>query len=150
MDIQEAQTTEFSIRQDVTASMRYLVCFCVALFLDVFFFAPFSWSNYLVGEPALEKLPIWQKCCKEQACVPEQVKIISREENGMIPVEIEGVRTAVAKQKFSPVPSPHTWVCYYKPNGEIEDDNIRCILYPQQRGMTKSWQTNLSAARTRK
>jgi hypothetical protein len=115
-----------------------LLCFGVAVLLPVIVLVSVSWSNHLVGEPALEKLPIWQKCCEEQDCVPEQVKIINEESNGMIAVEIEGVRTSVAKQKFSPVPSPHTWVCYYKPNGEIEDANIRCILYPQPSGMTKA------------
>jgi hypothetical protein len=130
--------------------MRYLLCFCVALFLAVFLLVPFSWSNHGVGEPALEKLTIWQRCCEEHDCVPEQVKIINKESNGMIPVEIEGVKTSVAKQTFSPVPSPHTWVCYFKPNGEIEDDNIRCILFPQQNGTTKSWQTNLPVTRNSK
>jgi hypothetical protein len=130
--------------------VRYLLCFCVALFLAVFFLVPFSWSNHVVGEAALEKLPIWQKCCEEHDCVPEQIKIINKESNGMIPVEIEGVRTSVAKQKFSPVPSPPPWVCYYKPNGEIEDDNIRCILYPQQNRTAKSWQTNLPVTRISK
>ena len=56
----------------------------------------------------------------------------------MVSVTIEGIQTSAAKQKFSPVPSPHTWVCYYNPNGEINDDNIRCILYPQPSGTTKA------------
>jgi hypothetical protein len=116
--------------------------FCVAFILAVFFLAQFSWSAHSVGEPALEKLPIWRQCCQEQDCVPEQVKMLGKDNNGMIPVDIEGVKTTVAKEKFSAVPSPHTWVCYYKLNGEIKDDNIRCILYPQQSGTTKSWQKN--------
>ena len=116
--------------------------FCVAFVLVVFFLVRFSWSAHVVGEPELEKLPIWQKCCEEQDCVPEGVKIMGKDNNGMIPVDIEGVKTTVAMEKFSAVPSPHTWVCYYKLNGEIKDDNIRCILYPQQTGTTKSCQKN--------
>ena len=116
--------------------------FCVVFVLVALFLVPFSWSSHSVGEPALEKLPIWHQCCDEQDCVPEQVTIMGKDNSGMIPVDIEGVKTTVAKAKFSAVPSPHTWVCYYNPNGEIKDDNIRCILYPQQGGTTKFWQNN--------
>ncbi len=118
--------------------MRYLCCLGAAVCLYMGAGVPFSWANHAVGEPALEQLPIWQKCCEEQDCVPEEVTIMSKESSGMVAVEIEGVKTSVAKEKFSPVPSPHTWVCYYKPNAEIENNNIRCILYPQQNGTTKS------------
>ena len=116
--------------------------FCVAFVLVAFFLVQLSWSAHVVGEPALEKLPIWRQCCEEQDCVPEQVKILGKDNDRMIPVDIEGVNTTVAKEKFSAVPSSHTWVCYYNPNGEIKDDNIRCILYPQQTGTTKLWQKN--------
>jgi hypothetical protein len=68
----------------------------------------FSWAGHVVGEPELEKLPIWQKCCAKQDCVSEQVKIMGKDSNGMVSVAIEGVQTSVAKQKFSPVPSPPT------------------------------------------
>ena len=97
-----------------------------------------AWADHIVGEPELERLPIWQKCCEKQDCVPEEVNIIGKDSGGMVPVSIEGIRTTVGKEKFSPVPSPRTWVCYRNPNGEINDDNIRCILYPQQGGTTKA------------
>jgi hypothetical protein len=113
--------------------------FYVVFVFAAFFLVQLAWSAHSVGEPALEKLPIWRQCCEEQDCVPEQVKIMGKDNNGMIPVDIEGVKTTVAKEKFSAVPSPHTWVCYYNPNGEIKDDNIRCILYPQSSGTTKLW-----------
>ena len=51
-------------------------------------------------------------------------------------VEIEGVQTPVDKEKFSPVPSDRSWVCYINPRGEITNENIRCILYPQKSGTT--------------
>jgi hypothetical protein len=69
--------------------------------------------------------------------VAEQVKMIGKQSNEMILVDIEGIQTSVSKQKFSPVPSPHTRVCYYNPNGEIANENIRCILDPQQTGTAK-------------
>ena len=43
---------------------------------------------------------------------------------------------AVDKEKFSPVPSDRSWVCYINPRGEITNENIRCILYPQKSGTT--------------
>lgn len=130
--------SELSGRSRMNRSV--VLVFYVAFVFAAVFLVQFSWSAHVVGEPALEKLPIWRQCCEEQDCVPEQVKIMGKDNNGMIPVDIEGVKTTVAKEKFSAVPSPHTWVCYYKPNGEIKDDNIRCILYPQQSGTTRSWQ----------
>ena len=48
---------------------------------------------------------------------------MGKENKGMIPVNIDGVNASVGKEKFTAVPSPHTWVCYYNPNGEITDDN---------------------------
>ncbi len=61
----------------------------VAVFSAVFFLltlllVQFSWSAHTVGEPELEKLPIWQQCCEEQDCVPEAVKTTGRESEGMI------------------------------------------------------------------
>jgi hypothetical protein len=108
--------------------------FCVAFILAAFFLVQFSWSAHVVGEPALEKLPIWRKCCEEQDCVPEQVKIMGNDNNGMILVDIEGVKTTVAKEKFSAVPSPHTWVCYYKPNGEIKMRTFDVFCIPNRAG----------------
>ncbi len=127
--------------------MRYLVFLGVAVVLAVCLIVPFSWANHLVGEPALEKLPIWQKCCEQEDCVPEQVKIINKESNGMVGVNIEGVQTSVDRKKFTAVPSTHTWVCYYNPNRKIEDDNIRCILYPDHSGTTKLWRWNSPVTR---
>ena len=116
--------------------------FSAVFFLLGLFFVQFAWSAHMVGEPELEKLPIWQQCCEQQDCVPETVKTMGKENKGMIPVNIDGVNASVGKEKFTAVPSPHTWVCYYNPNGEITDDNIRCILYPQHTVTTKAWERN--------
>ena len=69
--------------------------------------------------------------------MPQPVKIITKSDTGKkIVVNIEGVEAAVEKDKFTPVPSDRTWVCYQNPNGRIANENIRCILYPQKSGTT--------------
>jgi hypothetical protein len=88
-----------------------------------------------VGEPALQKLPIWSQCCGEGDCFSQRLQIVGKEAKN-IGVVIEGVQTSVNKEKFSPVPTDRTWICYVDPGGDISDDNIRCILYPQQGGTT--------------
>lgn len=94
------------------------------------------WSHS-VGEPELEKLPIWNRCCRDGDCFPQAVNVLNKAENGKtLSVQIDGVDVAVEREKFSPVPSPHTWVCYVNPKAGIRDDNIRCILYPQRSGTT--------------
>ena len=95
-----------------------------------------SWADHKVGEPKLENLSIWKECCSEHDCVPQDVQTIRKEKDGNIKVRIEGIQTEVSKEKFSPVPSERTWVCYVNPNGEIKNENIRCILYPQTGGTT--------------
>ena len=88
-----------------------------------------------VGEPALEQLPIWKQCCNEHDRVPQSVSVIRKEENALR-VDTAGSQTSIDKYKFSPVPSTRTWVCYIVPNGVVTNDNIRCILHPQQSGTT--------------
>ena len=114
---------------------------CVArygVFVLVLFYGPeIRLWGHDVGEPELEKLPIWKECCREGDCFPQAVNVLKKTENEKtISVDIEGVGIAVEKEKFSPVPSSRTWVCYINPNGEIKDENIRCILYPQKSGTT--------------
>ena len=87
-----------------------------------------------VGEPALQNLPVWNQCCGDGDCVPQRVQITGSEAGKKIEVEIEGIPTSVDKEKFSPVPSNRTWVCYMSPGGAIRNENIRCILHPQSRG----------------
>jgi hypothetical protein len=70
-----------------------------------------------VGEPELQKLPVWNQCCGDGDCVPQRVQITGREAGKKVGVEIEGVPTSVDKEKFSPVPSNRTWVCYMSPGG---------------------------------
>jgi len=89
-----------------------------------------------VGEPDLEKLPIWSKCCGEGDCVSQRLRILGKEPAKKIIVEIEGIQTSVDKEKFSPVPTIRTWVCYISPGGAIRNENIRCILYPEKSGTT--------------
>ncbi len=96
-----------------------------------------SRADHKVGEPKLENLSIWKQCCSEHDCVPQNVQTIRKEKDGNITVRIEGVQIEVSKEKFSPVPSQRTWVCYVNPNGEIKNENIRCILYPQTGGTTE-------------
>jgi len=62
------------------------------------------------------------------------MKIIGKEKPKKVWVAIEGVQTSVDKEKFSPVPSDRTWVCYITPNGVASNENIRCILHPQESG----------------
>ena len=109
-------------------------CLLLAVAADWGAVALHSWGHD-VGEPALEKLPVWSQCCGNGDCVPQRVETIGKEP-GKIDVEIDGVKTSVDKNKFSPVPSNRTWVCYFNPGGAIRDENIRCILHPQQGGTT--------------
>lgn len=117
---------------------RHFVLLGILVLVSVFSLIKFSWSDHAVGEHKLEEAPVWNTCCRERDCVPQRVKVKGKEGGGMILVEIEGLRTSVAKEKFSPVPSAHTWVCYYNLNGKITNDNIRCVLYPQQSGTTRA------------
>jgi hypothetical protein len=96
--------------------------------------APSRSFGHDVGEPALQKLPIWNQCCSDGDCVPENVQVLGKASDKQLDVQIHGVETYVDKDKFSPVPSNRTWVCYVNPGGAITDDNIRCILHPQKGG----------------
>ena len=112
--------------------MRYVICSSLLIFLCLLLLVPYSLRGHSVGEPELEELPIWRRCCGESDCIPQQIKIFGKKDGRKILVEIEEIQTLVDKEKFSPVPSARTWVCYRSRNGEINDDNIRCILYPQK------------------
>ena len=92
-----------------------------------------SWGHD-VGEPALQNLSIWNQCCGDGDCVPQNVQILGKGSDKELDVEIEGVETYVDKDKISPVPSNRTWVCYVSPGGAITNANIRCILHPQSSG----------------
>ena|SRR5215510_12097135 len=96
----------------------------------------FHASGHEVGEPELQQLPLWKQCCGEGDCIPQRLRIIAKKPGKKLAVEIEGVQTSVDKEKFSPVPSNRTWVCYVTPGGAISDENIRCVLYPQKSGTT--------------
>ena len=91
-----------------------------------------SWSSHSVGEPELEQNASWRYCCADQDCVPQQVRILGNERAGKVSIRIEGVQTKVDKDKLRAVPSRRTWVCYFNPSGEIVNENIRCILYPEK------------------
>jgi hypothetical protein len=114
--------------------MRHAVRIPLWGFLLLILLVPSSWPSHNVGEPKLEALPIWKNCCAKQDCVPQEVRIVGKEGKERVLIEIEGIRTKVVKGKLFPVPSPHTWVCYANPNGPISNENIRCILFPEQRG----------------
>jgi hypothetical protein len=95
-----------------------------------------SWSH-VVGEPTLESTPVWRKCCGEGDCFPQPVNVIKNAaDDANVLVTIEGIDAVVEKNKFSPVPSNRTWVCYVIVNGQVNNENIRCILYPQKSGTT--------------
>jgi hypothetical protein len=91
-------------------------------------------SAHDVGEPLLEQHPTWSRCCAGQDCTAQKVKIVGPEVREKVSVEIEGTQTRVDKAKLSKVPSAHTWVCYVDPKGGVNNDNIRCILFPENRG----------------
>jgi hypothetical protein len=120
----------------LTRLIYYTLLISVAFSSSGVLLPPHSWGHK-VGEPELEGLPIWKQCCGDGDCVPQPVKIITKSDTGRkIVVNIEGVEAAVEKDKFTPVPSDRTWVCYQNPNGRIANENIRCILYPQKSGTT--------------
>ena len=114
--------------------MRHLSHISALGFFLLVLSTPSSSAAHDVGEPALEQLPIWKSCCAEHDCVAQKVQIIGNQGKGKVSVEIEGTQTKVDKGKLSPVPSPRTWVCYVNPHGEIVDENIRCILFPEKGG----------------
>lgn len=118
--------------------MRYSIFFISVLSIGLFPLVPNSWSNHKVGDPTLEQLPIWNQCCHDRDCVPQKVKIIGKQGGEKISVEIEGTPVSVSKKKFHPVPTNAAWVCYFNKNGEISNQNIRCVLYPQQTGTTET------------
>jgi len=65
------------------------------------------------------------------------VKIVNKREQGnSLTVRIDRMEAVIEKEKFSPVPSNRTWVCYVDPNGTVTNENIRCILYPENGGTT--------------
>jgi hypothetical protein len=112
----------------------YFVGFSIAISAAFVLLISRSWGHD-VGEPKLENSQIWQTCCREGDCRPQQVAIVIKDQSRkQIVVNIEGVETAVDKEVFKPVPSNRTWVCYIKPDGPVRNENIRCILYPQQSG----------------
>ena len=114
--------------------MRQAELFSYVIFLSSLLSMSAISSAHDVGEPLLEQLPIWRRCCAEHDCTPQRVKIVGQEAREKISVEIEGAQTKVDKAKLSPVPSSHAWVCYVDPKGEIANDNIRCILFPENSG----------------
>jgi hypothetical protein len=93
-----------------------------------------SWGHP-VGEPELETLAVWKRCCNEHDCLPQQVSILRKNESSAsVDVDIGGSETSVDQYKFADVPSTRTWVCYLVPNGVVSNDNIRCILRPNKPG----------------
>ena len=118
--------------------MRRLDCFSFLFFVALLLIMSSTSSAHDVGEPLLERLPIWSRCCGGQDCIAQKVKIVGQEGREKVSVEIEGMQTKVDKAKLSPVPSSHTWVCYVDPKGGIINDNIRCILFPENRGSVKA------------
>ncbi len=129
-------------------TMRLLVCSSFLISLYMLFLVPYSWPDHSVGEPKLEKLRVWEQCCSDRDCFPQKVKIIGIEGNGKIPIEVEEYQALVKKEKFFPVPSAYTWVCYINPNGQIIDQNIRCILYPQNSGTVNAPRGSMVSALT--
>jgi len=112
--------------------LNCLIHFSLFVLVLMAFSASPSWSSHSVGEPELEAHPSWNRCCADQDCVPQQVRILGNERAGKISVKIEGVQTKVDKDKLHAVPSQRTWVCYFNLNGKISNDNVRCILYPEK------------------
>ena len=112
----------------------YFICFSMAISAALVLLISRSWGHD-VGEPKLEETDIWQHCCQKRDCIPQQVAIVIKDQSRkQFVVNIEGVKTAVDKEVFKPVPSNRTWVCYIKLDGPVSNENIRCILYPRQSG----------------
>ncbi len=119
------------IRRERERAFRFLVAIFATTSLLAFVHSRI-WAHE-VGEPLLEQLPIWSRCCNQHDCIPQPVSILRKEEKTLT-VDIAGSQASVDKSKFSPVPSTRTWVCYVTPNEVVSNDNIRCILHPQHSG----------------
>ena len=119
------------IRRERERAFRFMIVIFVSMSLLAFVHSRI-WAHE-VGEPLLEQLPIWSRCCNQHDCIPQPVSILRKEEKTLT-VDIAGSHASVDKSKFSPVPSTRTWVCYVIPNGVVTNDNIRCILHPQHSG----------------
>lgn len=113
--------------------MQLLMRFSLLIWLVLFSPAPRTFAHD-VGEPLLEKDPVWKRCCSGRDCTPQNVKIMGQEQREKISIEIDGTKTKVDKGKLWPVPSSRTWVCYVNPSGAIVNENIRCILFPEKKG----------------
>src|SRR4030095_888669 len=86
----------------------YSICFSIAISAALVLLISRS-CGHDVGEPKLEETQIWQTCCLERDCRPQQVAIVIKNHNRkQILVNIEGVETAVDKEVFKPVPSNRT------------------------------------------
>jgi len=88
-------------------TMQLLVCSSLLISLCMLFLVPYSWPDHKVGKPKLEKLPVWNQCCRDHDCIPQKVKIIGTEGNGKIPIQVEEYQALVKKGKFFPVPSSY-------------------------------------------
>jgi len=84
--------------------MRLYYCIWRLLFLVTIWGAgtPSQSWGHDVGEPALQKSPVWNQCCGDRDCVPQRVHIVDREPGKKIGVEIEGVTTSSIKQNSRP------------------------------------------------
>lgn len=87
-------------------------------------------ANHPVNEPALERSEIWGVCCRRADCKPQRFEVLLT--TGIYRLTQVGYeKDWIARDKFHPVPSRYTWVCYEDITGKFVDDNVRCLLYPQ-------------------
>jgi len=108
----------------ISAFYLFLITSLIILIVPVF-------SNHPVGEPELEKLQLWLECCRDADCVSMPFeRIFVRQDKTLTHTLYESAW--VDNEKFHPVPSQHHWVCYFDRNGDFIDENLRCLLYPQQ------------------
>lgn len=99
--------------------------------LLIFFFTSLVSADHPIGEPELERSEIWRICCERDDCVPQPVEIL-RSAGKTVMIVIEGYTVVLSVDKFHPAPTHLQWVCYFDVNGNLESDNIRCILFPRK------------------
>jgi len=91
--------------------------------------------NHWVGELELQESEIWRKCCEKSDCIVQNIQIIQPMLDEVW-TSIDGETVLLSKNKFHPVPSAHTWVCYFDQLEDVRRENIRCILYPNNTPLT--------------
>lgn len=66
------------IRREHERAFRFMIAIFVSTSLLAFVHSRI-WAHE-VGEPLLEQLPIWSRCCNQHDCIPQPVSILRKDE----------------------------------------------------------------------